>query len=274
MKYLTPDQKKFYDEQGYIIIEDFLNKKELNFLLTVLDKLVEEKARNLDQDAGGFNLEKVKTTEEVNNFKGPIVAPGLLRKIQEITDYSPEFKEFVESDKMLNLVEDLVGPRLFYHSSKLMFKPAHHGQSKPWHQDYAYWASTAPEQVTCWMALDDATIENGCMQLIPGSHKWGLMKHIREELQIDLKNIPQEKVKIAPMKAGSILAFHVLTLHHSGPNNSDKSRRALIADYDPNPRPSKTGGFAGDRLLRIDGRKPTAEEVARFAATPETVGAK
>jgi ectoine hydroxylase-related dioxygenase (phytanoyl-CoA dioxygenase family) len=151
-----------------------------------------------------------------------------------------------------------------------MFKPARHGGIKPWHQDYAYWASLKPEQVTCWMALDEATPENGCMQLIPGSHKWGLVKHIREELQVDPKNLPMEMVKIAPMKPGSILCFHVLTFHYSGPNTSDKSRRALIVDYDPNKRPVK-GGFAGDKVLRIDGRKPTPEEVAESIKVNETV---
>lgn len=261
MKVLTKEQSEFYKDQGYLIIENFLKPAELQLLLGELDRLVEEKARNLSKDEGGFNLEKKQTGEEINSFRGEPVGQGILRKIQEITAYSTVFRDFVHGAKMLDLVEDLIGNTIYYHSSKLMFKPAHHGAAKPWHQDYAYWASTQPEQVTCWMALDEATPENGCMQLIPGSHKWGLIKHYKEELQIDLKNVPQDKVKIAPMKPGSILVFHVLMLHYSAPNTSDKSRRALIADYDPNPRKSKLG-FSEDLLLRLHGRKPTAEEVA------------
>ncbi len=260
MKVLTAQQSEFYKEQGYVIIEDFLSPSELGHLRGALDRLVEEKAKNLDKDEGGFNLEKARTDSEANPFRGPVLAPGLLRKIQEITKYSPEFLAFSESDKMLNLVEDLIGSNIYYHSSKIMFKPARHGGCKPWHQDYAYWASTKPEQVTCWIALDDATPENGCMQLIPGSHKGGLVKHTRSELQVDAKALPLEKVKVAPMKAGSLLAFHVLTFHYSGPNTSDKGRRALIVDYDPNRRPDKNG-FAGDKLLRIQGRTPTPEEI-------------
>ncbi|MGH7143454.1 MAG: phytanoyl-CoA dioxygenase family protein, partial [Planctomycetota bacterium] len=221
----------------------------------------EEKAKNLDHDEGGFNLEKVHQNGEVNSFSGPVVGAGILRKIQEITAYSAMFRDFIHGPKMLDLVEDLIGDTIFYHSSKLMFKPARHGGVKPWHQDYAYWASTKPEQVTAWLALDDATPENGCMQLIPGSHKGGLVKHGKQELQLETSQIAQDKVKVAPMKAGSILVFHVLTMHYSGPNTSDKSRRALIADYDPNPRLSKLG-FSEDTLLRINGRMPTAEEVA------------
>lgn len=248
MKALTSEQCEFYKENGYLIIEDFLSKPEIDKLLSALDRVVAEKARGLAADNGDFNLEKTS-----GGFHGDVVAPGLLRKIQSIVDYSPEFAALCESDKLLNTVEDLIGPTLYYHSSKLMFKPARHGGIKPWHQDYAYWASTKPEQITCWLALDDATPENGCMQLIPGSHKYGLVKHVKEELQIDLRDVPAEKIKVAPMKAGSLLLFHVLTLHHSGPNRSDRGRRAFIVDYDPNKRPLNSKDLAGDRLLRLNG---------------------
>ena len=251
MKTLTTPQYEFYKENGYLIIEDFLKRPEIDALLQGLDRLVEEKARTLSADKGDFNLEKTS-----GGFDGDVVGPGILRKIQSIVDYSPEFAALCEGDKLLDTVEDLIGPNIYYHSSKLMFKPAKHGGIKPWHQDYAYWASTKPEQVTCWLALDDATPENGCMQLVPGSHKGGLVKHGQNELQIDIRNVPADKIKVAPMKAGSALFFHVLTLHHSGPNRSDKSRRAFIVDYDPNARNVDAKNcLAGDRAIRINGKR-------------------
>jgi ectoine hydroxylase-related dioxygenase (phytanoyl-CoA dioxygenase family) len=249
MKVLTQQQYDFYKENGYLIIENFVDQAKISQLKTALDTLVAEKARGLEQDKGDFNLEK-----KSGHMIGEPVAAGILRKIQSIVDYSPEFAEFAESDRMLDTVEDLIGPEIYYHSSKLMFKPARHGGIKPWHQDYAYWASTKPEQVTTWLAMDDATPENGCMHLIPGSHKWGLVKHGQPELQVDPKNLPLEKALCAPMKSGSILFFHVLTFHYSGPNRSDKSRRALIVDYDPNKRITKDG-LAGDRHLRSNGKR-------------------
>ncbi|MBE7466483.1 MAG: phytanoyl-CoA dioxygenase family protein [Planctomycetes bacterium] len=260
MKVLTPEQVEFYNEHGYVIVEDFLKRPALDSLLGALDRLVEEKARGLDQDREGFNVQR--TGDEAGNFAndGKLVQPGLLRKIQEITKYSSEFAALAESPALLDVVEDLIGPTIYYHSSKIMFKPARHGTPKPWHQDYAYWASLKPEQVTCWLALDDATIENGCMQVIPGSHKWGLLKHGQKELQVDRRNLPLDRVKVAEMKAGSLLAFHVLTFHYSGANTSEKDRRSFIVDYDPNRRPVKEG-FAGDRLLRIGGRAPTPEQI-------------
>jgi phytanoyl-CoA hydroxylase len=252
MKVLTAAQHEFYKENGYLIIENFINQGEITHLCGALDRLVAEKARGLAQDKGDFNLEKTSGGSD-----GDAIGPGILRKIQSIVDYSPEFAALCESDKLLDTVEDLIGPDIYYHSSKLMFKPARHGGTKPWHQDYAYWASTKPEQVTCWLALDDATLENGCMQLVPGSHKMGLIKHGQAELQIDPRNVPADRIKVAPMKAGSLLLFHVLTLHHSGPNRSDRSRRAFIVDYDPNQRTSKDG-LAGDRVLRQNGKRAGA----------------
>lgn len=248
MKYLTTQQLEFYKENGYIIIEDFLKQPARDALLAALDRVVEEKASNLTKDSGGFNLEK-----KSGGMGGEAIGPGILRKIQSIVDYCPEFAELAQSDGLLDLVEDLIGPNIYYHSSKLMFKPAKHGGIKPWHQDYAYWASTKPEQVTCWLALDDATPDNGCMQLIPGSHKWGLIKHGQSELQVHPKDLPVEQKLVAPMKAGSLLCFHVLTFHYSGPNTSDKPRRAFIVDFDPNKRPANSKDLAGDRLLRENG---------------------
>ncbi len=264
MKVLTPEQLAFYTDQGYVLIEEFLSPAELEELIGGIERVVAEKAAGRSEDHDGFNYERRRSVEE-GMSEGQVVAPGLLRKIQEVVRHVPEVARFSESDKLLDLVEDLIGPDIYYHSSKVMFKPARHGGAKPWHQDFAYWATTQPEQVTVWIALDDATPENGCMQLIPASHKWGPIKHYRSELQVDLKDLPACQVRTAPMKAGALLAFNVLTFHHSPPNRSERGRRALIFDFDPNPRPETArGSFAGDRPLRLSGRRPTPEEtVAR-----------
>ncbi len=270
MNVISEEQSRFYKDQGYLIIEDFLSKSELAHLLSALDRVIEAKAKKLTKDSDGFNLEKKRTVKE-SPFEGQAVGPGILRKIQGISRHSPEFEAFFESDKMLDLVEDLIGPTIYYHSSKLMFNPPKVGKGKPWHQDYAYWSSTEPAQVTVWVALDDATKENGCMQLIPESHKLGLLKHHRAELQVDDCDLPMEKVKFAEMKAGSLLAFHVLTFHKSEPNLSDKTRRAMIVDYDPNKRPVKYG-HGGDKALRIDGVKPVRTESPVVDQRPQVVG--
>ena len=111
------------------------------------------------------------------------------------------------------------------------------GSPKPWHQDAAYWKNYEPNQVTIWMAIDDATEENGCVWAIPGSHKLGLVPHVKTELQVPESELDMTKAAPVPVKSGGLLIFHSLVLHMSKANTSDKPRCAIICDYDPAPNP-------------------------------------
>ncbi|HEY3234827.1 MAG TPA: phytanoyl-CoA dioxygenase family protein [Polyangiaceae bacterium] len=248
MKTLSGAQLDFYREQGYLVIQPFLSDSEVGRLKSAILRVASERADSTI-DHGGFNLERARDAEG-DISSGVPIQPGLLRKIQEVTECVPEVAEFCASDRALDLVEDLIGPDIYYHSSKVMFKPASHGSAKPWHQDHGYWSDTKPEQVTLWLALDDASPENGCVRLIPGSHRWGPIRHYKKELQVDEEGLPKAPMLVAAMRAGSLLAFHALTLHSSLPNRSDRSRWALLLTYDPNPR-GAAQGFAGDRALRL-----------------------
>lgn len=127
-------------------------------------------------------------------------------------------------------------PVRFWHD-QIFWKPPKQGGVVAWHQDYSYWTRTIPvAHLTCWCGLDDATIENGCLQYIPGSHKWGLlpkpviageMEGIREYLN-DEQQKQFEKPAFAEVKAGEAVFHHSLTLHGSGANKSSKPRRAFV----------------------------------------------
>lgn len=123
----------------------------------------------------------------------------------------------------------------FWHD-QLFYKPARHGGVVAWHQDYSYWTRTiAMQHLTCWTALDDANMENGCLQYIPKSHKWGLlnspelagnMNGIMEYLTNDQK----EQFKPIPieLKKGYATFHHPLMVHGSYENKSDRGRRAFV----------------------------------------------
>ena len=108
-----------------------------------------------------------------------------------------------------------------------------------WHQDYSYWTRTKPvAHLTCWCGLDEANKENGCLQYIPGSHKWGLLPKpvIAGELE-GIKDFLNEEQKeqfshprFAEVKAGEAVFHHSLTLHGSGANKSSKPRRAFVVN--------------------------------------------
>ena len=235
MKYLAPADIEKFGHDGYLVVPSFLTSGELGDVKTDIDRVGREKAA-LTRDEGGFNLEK----EGGNAFdlSQPALRPGLLRKIQGAVAYVPAVKRVFTSPKMLDCMEDIMGPNLYYHSSKVMFKPPRGGSPKPWHQDAAYWKSYEPNQVTVWIAIDDATEENGCVWAIPGSHRLGRIPHVQQELQVPESKIDLTKAAPVPVPAGGLLIFHSLVLHMSKANTSDKPRCAIICDYDPSPNPA------------------------------------
>ncbi|HLK59454.1 MAG TPA: phytanoyl-CoA dioxygenase family protein [Chthonomonadaceae bacterium] len=127
---------------------------------------------------------------------------------------------------------------------QLLFKPPDSGEAGNvgWHQDYHYWQCTDPPNLlTAWVALDDVDEENGCMQMAPGSHRWGLLSE-GDFLNKDLYGLRQriEAVHGQPFEtvfcklpAGAVSFHHCLTVHGSGPNRSQRPRRSLVVHLMP-----------------------------------------
>jgi ectoine hydroxylase-related dioxygenase (phytanoyl-CoA dioxygenase family) len=150
----------------------------------------------------------------------------------------PGFHDVLWNPRFLVAASQLLGnvPVRFWHD-QLFWKPAKKGGVVAWHQDYSYWTRTIPvAHLTCWCGLDDSTKENGCLQYIAGSQRWGLLpkpalagdlEGIRGSLSDD--QIKQfEHPQYAAVKAGEAIFHHSLTLHGSGENKSDKPRRAFV----------------------------------------------
>lgn len=214
----------------------------------------------MTKDADGFNLEKI--NDDSMNPEVAAKGAGVFRKIQGAVFHVSEVLEVFTAPKMIRCMEDIIGGKIYLHSSKVMFKPANGGAAKPWHQDAAYWRNYEPNQVTVWLALDDATEENGCIWAIPGSHRLGLIPHVARELQVEESRIDMAKAVAVPVKPGGLLIFHSLVLHMSKKNLSAKNRCAIICDYDCSPNPCidvriKPSAFTHP-ALRPDGVWPLA----------------
>lgn len=133
----------------------------------------------------------------------------------------------------------LMGASVRFWHDQLFCKPAGHGGVVAWHQDYSYWTRTKPmNHLTCWIGLDDSTIDNGCVHYVRGSHRWPLlprtdlandMEAIRgvmtDEQLADFEPVPAE------MPAGYASFHHPLTLHGSYANRSDRPRRAVVLNF-------------------------------------------
>lgn len=165
---------------------------------------------------------------------------------------TPGFHDVLWNPAFVVAASQLLGnrPVRFWHD-QLFCKPAHHGGVVAWHQDYSYWTRTKPMQhLTCWVALDDVTTENGCVYYVPGSHRWGLldkpelagdMEGINAYLNDEQKKAFTRKVPIE-MKRGYATFHHPLMMHGSYANRSDRPRRAFVLNVFADGTLSDTDG--------------------------------
>jgi hypothetical protein len=150
---------------------------------------------------------------------------------------APGYHDVLWNPRFVMAASQLLGNKAvrFWHD-QLFCKPPRKGGVVAWHQDYSYWTRTKPlAHLTCWCSLDDCAAENGCLQYVPGSHRWGLLE--KPELAGDLMGImdyltPRQKEEFHPVpvetKAGEAIFHHPLALHGSGENKSSRPRRAFV----------------------------------------------
>jgi len=153
----------------------------------------------------------------------------------------PAFHDVLWSPAFLVAASQLLdGPVRFWHD-QLFCKPAHHGGVVAWHQDYSYWTRTKPmAHLTCWMALDVSTRDNGCLYYVPGSHKWNLLPITglagdMNEIMTVLDDEQKQAFRPVPieLKRGQCSFHHPLTVHGSYENRSDRPRRATVVNVVP-----------------------------------------
>jgi ectoine hydroxylase-related dioxygenase (phytanoyl-CoA dioxygenase family) len=150
---------------------------------------------------------------------------------------SPGFHDLLWNPAFTVPASQLLGGAVRFWHDQLFCKPARHGGVVAWHQDYSYWTRTEPmAHLTCWIALDDVTGERGCIQYVPGSHRWDLlpitglagdMEAIREVLSDEQWEQIQNPVRIE-VKAGECTFHHPLMVHGSLANATDQPRRAAV----------------------------------------------
>ena len=146
--------------------------------------------------------------------------------------------KLIRDERIAGPCAQLLGvERLRFWHDQVFAKPPRHAGVVPWHQDYSYWTRTVPAcHITLNLMLDDADEESGCVQFVPGSHRWGLLPKIPFDAPIDAirAHLPQgaEWNPVAvPVRAGQATIHHSHTLHGSGANRSRRWRRAVVCNY-------------------------------------------
>lgn len=222
---LTDDQISFFEENGYLANVPLISEAQVERLNHELEEI-----RNPNHPRHHLFYE-FHSNESSDPNTVLFHSLGHWR-------ISPGFHDVLWTPAFLAAASQLLGnnPVRFWHD-QLFCKPARHGGVVAWHQDYSYWTRTRPMQhLTCWVALDDVTTENGCIYYIPGSHRWGLldkpelagdMEGIVAYLNEEQKDAFARKVPVE-MKRGHATFHHPLMMHGSYANHSARPRRAFV----------------------------------------------
>ena len=155
-------------------------------------------------------------------------------QIMQMCEYNIHFRRLLYDDRILDMVEDLIGPNIQLFHDQALFKPAHHGGPVHWHQDNAYWRCSPPNLVSCWLTLDDVDIRNGAMQFMPGSHFRSEEHEQATDASVLLDmgdKIEQSKAEVIALPAGGVTLHHCQTLHYTAPNVTDRQRRAFAIHF-------------------------------------------
>jgi ectoine hydroxylase-related dioxygenase (phytanoyl-CoA dioxygenase family) len=160
-----------------------------------------------------------------------------LRKLDEPVFHRPIFRQMTQSKGMVAIVEQLIGSGVSIFFSQIFCKPPEVGGPKPVHQDNFYFGpNNLDATLTVWIALDDATVENGCLFYGDGSHRGPVYEHFAppEEpfnLQISTEKVNDFRMTAAPVPAGGVSFHHGNTWHQSSSNTSSRPRRAVAMHF-------------------------------------------
>jgi ectoine hydroxylase-related dioxygenase (phytanoyl-CoA dioxygenase family) len=221
---LTAEQVEFYREQGYLPGVRILSDEQV-------DALREELAAFFQPDHAGRELwYEYHTNESASPDTVLFHALGAWR-------IGPGFHDLLWNPAFTVPASQLLEGAVRFWHDQLFCKPARHGGVVAWHQDYSYWTRTRPMQhLTCWIGLDDSSVDNGCVHYVPGSHRWDLlqitglagnMDAIREVLNDEQWELFRQPVAVE-LKKGECTFHHPLMVHGSFENRTDRPRRAVV----------------------------------------------
>ena len=219
---LTDAQRDSFDQHGFLALDGLTSAEEVVALQAVYDRLFEPGAGIAERD--------------LLELAGDSGAEPLLPQILNPERYAPELNDTEAYRNAGQVARHLLGPEVFPTGMHAIRKPAHSVAETPWHQDEAYWDPAREHTaISIWMPLQDATLDNGCMQFAPGSHQLPVLPHrLINEDAVGLVLVDTDAVTDAvacPLPPGGATVHTGRTLHYTGPNNTSQPRRALIMSF-------------------------------------------
>jgi ectoine hydroxylase-related dioxygenase (phytanoyl-CoA dioxygenase family) len=242
---ITPDQARQFYELGYFVFEDAFDDDTLRRLDDALSP-GDARAREFLSAApdGRFGVAGVDTQ---------VVAPHAVTR----NDFA---RELTAAPVLAGIARDLVGSDVRLYWDQSVYKQAHSREPVLWHQDNGYTYVEPQSYLTCWIAITDATPENGCVSVMPRVHRGGTLRHATTAIGEECWGDWDTAVDV-PVQAGSIVVFTSLTPHATRRNQTDAVRKAYIVQYVPDGAVAHFGDAATGPPARTE---VCADDVRRF----------
>lgn len=220
---LGNEQVRRFHEEGFVAIENVFTPDEIaTYRQAITDLIVQGDPRIILFEEAG--KDKTLSPDERERY---------VRKCYRFVQHEPRLQAMSEHPALIGIVERLVGSTVRLLQDMALLKPPRVGREKPWHQDMAYFDVKPPELVLgTWTALDPATAENGCMHVIPGTHRAGPKPHYHDrDCQLNDEDVDVDRDVVVPLAPGGVLFFSALLHHGTPPNVSPARRRAIQLHY-------------------------------------------
>lgn len=246
-KTLTQTQVDSFWTNGYLPIGKILTDAEIELLRGEYD-------HEFDRARAGETSFRNLAINQTDDLETKNKAEKQMLQIMQMCERNIHFRKLVYNDRILDIIEDLLGPNIQLFHDQALYKPAYHGGPVFWHQDNAYWRCTPPNLVSCWLTLDDVDVDNGAMQFIPGTH-FQAITHGQAKTTTALLDsgdqVGDAQPVVVDLPAGGIAIHHCQTLHQTAPNTTARQRRAFAIHFMvPGTRSLRTGEYLGVSFSR------------------------
>tara|TARA_B100000989_G_C19453286_1_gene432799 strand:+ start:174 stop:1064 length:891 start_codon:yes stop_codon:yes gene_type:complete len=218
---LSKDEINFYNQQGYLLVEDVISENQHKEMLALVDGFF-EKSKMIRENDNIFDLEDGHSSDNPR-----------LKRIKQPHQHSQFFWDIIKKSKIEEILKNLLGDNVSLKTSKLNTKAPGGGAAVEWHQDWAFYPHTNDNVLALGLMLNDVDIDNGPLMVIPESHKGPVLSHFNNgvfcgAIDPDDSDFDMSKAVTLTGKARSMTIHHARTLHGSSPNNSNRDRLVLF----------------------------------------------